>query len=731
MSAADADRALGGVPRAAEALASLAERHRKAVIVVWAILLLASLGPFAKETDHLTSGGYEVPGSQSHTVEAAAHHFAGLNLNQLGVLVVPAKGPLNEAQIASARSTIARTVAAIPSLHVGAASATVHARGGGPVEIPVDGPLDEDSAKDAAARLGKRLPTTVGSTHLYTVGQPAVWAGYDVVSKQSLKQAEGVGLPLTIVILVFVFGSLSAALLPGLLGLVSIAVTGALVYAIGAVLPMSEFVSNIASLIGIAVGVDYSLFILMRYRREVAAGAEPPDALRTALATSGRAVVFSGATVALALGGLFIVDSVALRSMALGAILVVAVAVAGALTLTPALILSFHQRLAEPAAWVTRITRRLRRPAPERDRSFWGRWALRVTRRPWLSLLGALAVLVVLAIPAFSMRTATESLPQLPEHSPARVGAHAAVAAFGPAASGPIYLLERYAGFINQTLAAQIARAVAETRGVAGVGRALIARSGREAMLPVVSSAAAESAASRTLVGRLERRLASLNGRGVVLALGGTAAHEAQFDRHIGRSLWSVVAFVLLACGLVIFLLLRSIVLPVKAIVMNVLTVGASFGVLVAIFQWRWLPWLGLEGTGYVSTLSLPFVLAIMFGVSMDYEVFLLARIHEEYRAVGNTRLAVMRALESTGATITSAALIMVLVFVTFVAVSLSTIKMIGLGLAVAVALDATLVRLVLVPAVVVLMGEANWWAPRPFRRRERRVVAAVAGGGD
>jgi uncharacterized membrane protein YdfJ with MMPL/SSD domain len=716
-----------------EHLAGFVELHRRSVLALWALLFVLSLPAFSKEQSHLTTGGFIVPGSQSQRVEAAARHFPALRPNALGVLVLaPAGRTLSATDLQAARAAITPAVAGVPGLALAPANQTTLAPARDAAVIALSGPASEDAAKDAANNLRPRLPGSAAGQRLYFVGQPAVWAGSDAVNKESLKSAEGVGLPLTALILIGVFGSLAAAALPLALGLISISLTGALVYGLGTLLPMSEFVSNITSLIGIAVGVDYSLFILVRYRAQIAAGSSPPLALRTAMRTSGRAVLFSGITVALALAGLFVVDSTVLRSMALGAIIAVAVAIAGALTLTPALVITLGARLHAPSRRIGALRERLARVAGRRvgPEGFWVAWGERVTRRPWLSLLAAVSVLVVLAIPAFSMRTVTEALGQLPAGTPERVGAEAAIARFGPVAGGETYVLESYRGGVDRALAARVRGIAATDREVLGV-RELTGSDPDQLLLAVTTRDPAESDQARAFAARLERALAPLDGSGgASLSVGGTAAHEVQFDRHISGALWAVGAVVLLACALVILLLLRSIVLPAKAIAMNILTVGASFGVLVALFQYRWLQGVvNLEAPGYVATLALPFVLAIMFGLSMDYEVFLLARVQEEYHSSGDTRLAMQRALRSSAPTITSAALIMIVVFLTFVAVSSATIKMIGVGLAVAVALDATIVRLVLVPAAVVLMGRANWWMPAPLKDRlkRRQPVASSA----
>jgi RND superfamily putative drug exporter len=714
---------------------ALVESRRRLILVLWGIAFAIALVPAAKQADHLTAGGYEVPESGSRTVEQSAHLFPQLRPNAIGVLVDPGEGGrVAAADIASARAEAARAIAEVPGVSLGPTSDTLVAPGGSAAVIPLRAPQDENSAIDAAVDLRKHLGEHAGENRIYLVGQPAIWAGHDEASKKSLAAAEVVGFPLTLLILLAVFGSIAAAMLPLALGFVSIVVCGALIYGLAELTPMSLFVSNVASLIGIAVGVDYSLFMLARYRRELAAGREPGEALRTTMRTSGRVVVFSGFAVEIALAGLFLIDSLALRSIALGAMVVVAVAVVAALTLTPAVILTMGERLHRPSPRIARVRTALgglvRRRAA-RD-GFWERWSERVTRRPWLSLGASLAVLLVLAAPALWMKTVTQALPELPADSDTRTGAETAIERFGPAASGETYVLASYERRVDAATNRRIEAIVSADPAVTRVAPPAVSRDGRHALLSVVSRSPAETDDTRRLAERLEGKLDAVAAAspGVSIAVGGTAAHEVQFDDQVTGSLWKVVLFVLLASAAVMFVLLRSIVLPLKAVVVNVLTVAAAFGVLVAVFQWGWFDgFLGFESPGAVSTLALPFVLAIMFGLSMDYEVFLLARVQEEFRRSGDTRGAVQRALQASGGTISSAAIIMIVVFLAFVAVSLPTIKMIGLGLAVAVLLDATIVRLVLVPAAVVVMGSANWWLPGWLRRRDRDAPMVAAGG--
>ncbi|MDX6641528.1 MAG: heme transporter, partial [Solirubrobacteraceae bacterium] len=427
----------------------------------------------------------------------------------------------------------------------------------------------------------------------------------------------------------------------------------------------------------------------------------PERARGVALATSGVAVSFSGLTVMASLAGLFLVPSTALRSMALGAIVVVAVSVLASATLLPVLIRLFgHRAYARGRAFsllaLAARNRRGRRagstnPGAPPRRGFWEAWTARVTRRPVVSVVLAASVLLALASPALTLRTSDGALRQFSPSDETRQGFEAAARVTGPGATSTLKILAP----AGQAAAAR--GVLARDPEIARVASPIPSRDGRQALLVATPRDDGESAAVKAAIGRLRAELPTAQ-------VGGNAAALRDFDHLVHGSMWKIVLFVLGLSFLVLLVLLRSIVLPLKAVVMNLLSVGAAYGVLRLVF-------------GTVDTITPPLILAVVFGLSMDYEVFLLTRIRERYAATGDTRRAVAEGLASSARTITSAALIMASVFLVFVGTGVPSIRQLGLGNAVAVLVDATLVRLVLVPAAMELLGRWNWWLPRPLAR--------------
>ncbi|WP_372791553.1 MMPL family transporter, partial [Paraconexibacter sp.] len=691
---------------------------------------------------NLTGGGFAVPGSDSQAVEAAlARDLPGAGRASLGVVLVPQDGA-ERAQTRSALAEVGRAVAATD--HV-ALDARARARSlrqidrapAKPVLVPLAVAVDDMQSVDVAADLRKRLGLADRAADLpvgiHLVGQGALWAGLQDVSKEGLAKAEATGFPIVLMILLLVFGSLAAASLPLALGFVSVIVTGALIYALSLAMEMSVFVTNMASMIGIGVAVDYSLFVLARYREEVQAGKDPDTARATALATSGTAVLFSGVTVIISLAGLYMVDATAIRSMALGAILVVAVSMLASATLLPALIGALGKRAYARGRLFTIMplvfrSRRGRRPGSTGAAApvpvpFWERWIARVTRRPVVAALAATSLLLALAIPALSMQTGNGALRQFPQGNETRVGFETAASLTGPGASAPIRVLAQFergsAGdAANAGLLRDLRRVLRAETGVASIAAPVPTTDGRGALISAVPRADGESPATRRLVERLRERLATVAGDVATVRVGGTTAAQVDFRDEVRGSMWKVILFVLGLSYVILLILLRSAILPLKAVFANLLSVGAAYGVLVAVFQWGWIDgFLGFQSTGNIDTITPPLVLAVVFGLSMDYEVFLLSRIRERFDATGDTRRAVAEGIAASARTITSAALIMVGVFLTFVATGVPSIKQLGLGNAVAIAVDATVVRLVLVPAIMELLGKWNWWLPGPLSR--------------
>ena len=697
-------------------------RHRRFVLITWLVLLVAAAPFAARQTEHLTSGGFLVPGSGSEKVDEALADFEKAQRETLAVVLAQREGatPAAVRQEVDRVDRIADEMAHAELTGEAAARAKAEAGRRTIVVIPLELEGTQDELADVAVDMRDEL--NVGQARdgvePHLVGQQALWAGMQELSKEDLEAAETTGFPIVFLILLAVFGSLAAAFLPLALGFGSVFLTGAAIYFLSQATEMSVFVTNVASMIGIGVAVDYSLFVLARYREEIREGREPDEARRIAMRTSGIAVVFSGLTVIIALAGLFLVDSTVIRSMAMGAIIVVAIAILTAVTLLPALI-SLLGRRAYARGRVTVILELVarqwrnlrRRPGSShpdaRKGTFWERWTRVVMAHPWPAVAISGAIMLTLAIPALSLQWGDGALRQFPEGHETRVGAELAAKVSGPGATGPMQIVAD-AGDKQK-----IDRYVAKLRRdpeVAKVAEPVPSRDGGRALIVVETKHDPESEQARGLVDRVRAD--------AIGDVGGATASVEDFKDLVSGSMWKILLFVMAFSYVVLFVLLRSVLLPLKAVLMNLLSVAAAYGVLVAIFQWGWIDgFLGFESLGYINTMTPPFLLAIVFGLSMDYEVFLLSRIRERYEATGDNRRAVSEGLRASARTISSAALIMVSVFAVFAAAGVPSIKEIGTGLAVAIALDATLVRLVLVPATMELMGKWNWWLPKSLDR--------------
>ncbi len=729
-------------------LAGVLGRRRRWVLAIWVLIVVAALPFAARQTEHLTGGGFDVPGSQSKAVADSMQGVFAREATGIAVLL-RAEPDAGAAERTAAVDRVRREVGKVEGISLPppiARRAELGLQRRDSALLPVSSAVAPDELIDPAVDLREGLEpgTAEGGVTTYLAGQPTVWAGMQELSKEDLAKAEAGGFPIVALILLVVFGSLAAAALPLTLGFVSVMVTGALIYFISLQMTTSVFVTNMASMIGIGVAVDYSLFILARYREERRDGRDCDEARSEALATSGLAVAFSGLAVIVSLAGLWMVDNQALRSMALGAMTVVAVSILTATTLLPALIAMLGDRVM-PGGVVARVLRfvkyRLfRRPqpvaaAPGAERpGFWDRWARRVMARPVLAATGSAAVLLLLASPVLSMETGTAALEQFPKSSDVRLGNELVAEQLGGGAD-PIQFVATFPGAAGAAAADRraIFEFTDELRGEAGIsGVTAPVYAGDSVLIEATSVAASDTDAATALVDRLRDSFVPASALAGVASIdvGGETARTNDVRLQISGSFWKIVGFVLALSFIVLMVMLRSLVLPLKAVLMNLLSIGAAFGVLVAIFQWGWLDsLLGFESLGALDTINVPLIFAIVFGLSMDYEVFLMSRIRERYLAHGDNERAVAEGLSSSARTISSAALIMTSVFAVFVLTGVPSIKELGLGCAVAIALDATLVRLILVPAAMKLMGDWNWWMPAWLDRLLPNL--SFEGGGD
>jgi RND superfamily putative drug exporter len=701
-------------------LSGLLGRRRRWVVLAWVLIVAAALPIASHQTDHLTGGGFDVPGSESMAVSDSVKNDFHTSADGMTALL-KAEPSASRAARTAAVGRLRRAVAGLDEVTL---SPAVARRGElalqrtGTALLPLRSEQSSDKQIDSAATLREDLDlgTPTAGVTTYLAGQPTIWAGMQELSKEDLAKAEGGGFPIVALILLVVFGSLAAAALPLVLGFVSVIVTGALIYFISLQMETSVFVTNMASMIGIGVAIDYSLFILARYREERARGRDKDAARAEALSTSGLAVAFSGLAVIVSLAGLWMVDNQALRSMALGAMTVVAVSILTATTLLPALITMLGDRVL-PGGIVAKVLGVFRRRGERPDReAFWVRWTERVMAHPWVAVIGVSSVLLFLAIPLLSIETGTQALKQFPKGSDVRVGNELASEQLG-GGTDPVQIVATFsdgdAARGERAAVAGLAHTIETTPGVSSVAPPAFA--GDSALIQATSSAPSESDAAIDLVQRLSDEVvpnAALS-KVATVNVGGETARSQDARDQVSGSMWKIILFVLALSYLVLMVMLRSLLLPLKAVLMNLLSIGAAFGVLVAIFQWGWFDsLLGFESQGALDTINVPLIFAIVFGLSMDYEVFLMSRIREHYLEHGDNERAVAEGLSTSARTISSAALIMTAVFSVFVLTGVPSIKELGLGCAVAIALDATLVRLILVPAAMKLLGNWNWWMP-------------------
>ncbi len=715
-------------------LAGFLGRRRRFVLVAWVAALAFALPIASHQTDHLTGGGFDVPGSQSKAVSDSLEQDFGSDADGIAVLLRAESGS-TPGQRAAAVGRIRRAVAELDRVTLSpsvARRAEAQLQRTGVAMLPLRSDQSSDLLIDSAGTLRADLNPgeAEGGVTTYLAGQPTIWAGMQELSKKDLAKAEAGGFPIVALILLVVFGSLAAAALPLALGFISVIVTGALIYFISLHMETSVFVTNMASMIGIGVAIDYSLFILARYREERRAGRSQEEARSEALATSGLAVSFSGLAVIVSLAGLWMVDNQALRSMALGAMTVVAVSILTATTLLPALIAMLGDRVM-PGGVVARALRFVRYTILRRPRSaissasqpagvggsaFWNRWTRNVMAHPWVSVLSVSAALLFLAIPVLSLTTGTQALSQFPKDSDVRVGNELASKQLG-GGTDPVQIVAsfdapRTTGEMRPVVAGFVRR-VEATPGVSSVAPPAFAAD--SVLIQATPRAPSESDAATALVDRLRDSVVPVTRLNSVATVnvGGETARSHDVRRLIAGSMWKIIVFVLALSFLVLMVMLRSLLLPLKAVLMNLLSIGAAYGVLVAVFQWGWFDsLLGFENQGALDTINVPLIFAVVFGLSMDYEVFLMSRIRERYKEHGDNERAVAEGLSSSARTISSAALIMTCVFAVFVLTGVPSIKELGLGCAVAIALDATLVRLILVPAAMKLLGDWNWWMP-------------------
>ncbi|MDQ2683371.1 MAG: MMPL family transporter [Chloroflexota bacterium] len=592
------------------------------------------------------------------------------------------------------------------------------------VIIPVVTTFTElpDGGEDKAF-LDAITASSTAEVEVLPVGAISLNETFNRISEEDMRKGEGVSIVAALIILVVVLGALVGAGLPILLGIVSIAVATGLAALVARTMDMSFIVTQMISMIGLAVGIDYALFILERYREERRHGRPKFEAIDVASATASKAVLFSGMTVVLALTGLFLIPTTIYRSLGIGAVLVVIVAVAAMLTLIPALLALIGDRIDWPRKRTyedpAQIAAQRQRDAETIHGGMWGRVTRVVMGRPMVSLVLSVGFLLALAVPALDLKTGFSGVESLPP-SDVRRGFDILASPDGFDTAGrsqPIMIAIDGDGAEIQTGIDRLTAAfAADPATYAGVEPPRWSADGGFAVVDLYLRTDANAQGTRDTIAALRENVipVAFAGLGTDVYVTGDAAFNVDFVTVVDSWMPWVFAFVLSLSFVLLTLAFRSIVVPAKAIAMNLLSVGAAYGLLVAVFQKGYLSdLLGFQQTPTIEAWLPIFLFCVLFGLSMDYHVFLISRIREHYDLTGNNTESVAVGLQATARIITGAALIMVAVFGGFAAGRLAPLQQLGFGLGAAILIDATVIRSILVPSAMALLGDRNWYLPK------------------
>ncbi|MEA2223484.1 MAG: hypothetical protein QOH83_1860, partial [Solirubrobacteraceae bacterium] len=555
-------------------------------------------------------------------------------------------------------------------------------------------------------------------------GQGAEFVRY---TEQGGGGTEYIGLLAAFVVLMITFGSLIAAGVPLLTAIFALGATLGLVPVISHLVDTPDFASQLAALIGIGVGIDYALIIVTRYRAEHSRGLSRDDALLLAMDTAGRTVFFAGCTVIIALLGLLLLGLSFLYGAAIASAVAVLLTMLAALTLLPALLSragNWIDRLRLPLPGRKRRAAKLAAAAPGESPA-WARWSELVQRRPWPAALVALLILLALAAPALHMRLGTSDAGLDPEGSTTRKAYDLVAEGFGAGTNGSFLLAMKLPRKGDAAAAKQVVEAVASDPDVALVTPPQITKDGQVATIILFPKSGPQDEQTTKLLDRLrdERLPAVEKATGAPVYVGGQVASQEDFTNVISQKLPLFVGMVVLLSALLLMMVFRSVFIPIKAAAMNLLSIGAALGFLTLVFQDGHLAGALGVGTGPIESFVPVMLFAIIFGLSMDYEMFLVSRIHEEWLRLGDASRAVRNGVATTGRVITAAAAIMVVVFGSFALTGERVITEFGLGLAMAVLLDALVIRCLLVPALMQLVGRGAWWFPSWLERRLPRLA--------
>ncbi len=697
------------------AIGRFCSRHHWPTIAVWVIvavvLVIVGQASGDKTNDNLT-----LPGTGStRATELLEDNLPEQAYGSNPLAFESKAGPLTEPKYAKAiEETVKRLAAmhevnsAISPLSKEGAEAGLLSKDKTVAYIPVildvgPGELTEEQAQavlnaaDPAERVG--LEPSVGSY----VGRQ--------LSKPDTGISDAIGIAAAIVILLFAFGTATAMVMPIGSAIIGLAISLSVIRLLENAIEVPSVAATLATMIGLGVGIDYALFIVTRHKLQLAEGMDLRESIARATATAGGAVVFAGFTVVIALCSLSFAGIPLVSTLGFTAGIAVVVAVCAAATLLPAMLGALGPHINS-----------MRVPGTSADPDDsephgWRKWARGVARRPWRSALAALVILIVLALPIFQLELGQNDLSALPKSTTARQNYDQLTKGFGPGLSGPLLVTPEFSSAAEaKQVLPMLVKQVGAAGDVAAVSEPTLDKSGTVAVFTVISKSAPWADETVSLVEGLRDTTIpeALRGTGTVAYVGGQTAGYIDLATQIADKLPLMIAIVVGLSFIVLLLAFRSLLVPVKAAAMNLLSVAAAYGVVTAVFQLGWgASLIGLDHSIPIVSFVPLLMFAILFGLSMDYEVFLLTQMREHYRKNEDEKEAVIEGLANTGRVITSAAAIMVCVFTSFVLNGNPIVKEFGVGLAVAIAIDSTLVRCLLVPAVMVLLGRWAWWMPR------------------
>jgi RND superfamily putative drug exporter len=723
-------------------LARFCVRHRFAVLAVW-ILITVALVAVSHQLGDNTNDSVTLPGANSQqAADALSTSFPDQANGSSPIVLHVSSGKLTDSKYSQAVNQAAADVAKAPDVASvvnpltaqGASALSKDQRTGylsvtlsvSPGAISID---DAQTIIDAAAK-----PAQAAGIQVETGGQLG-----QKVSKPSTEISELIGIIAAMVILTFTFGTVVAMLLPILTAILGLASTLSIVQIFSHAFTVSTVAPTLATMIGLGVGIDYALFIVTRHFRGMKDGLDLRESIARAAATSGGAVTFAGGTVTIALVSLAVAGIPLVTTMGLMAAVAVVVAVLAALTLLPAI-------LAIVGSGINALRVRGRHPADHPKQGAWARWAAGVVRRPVISALAALAILIPLAIPLLSLTLGQKDVAALSTSTTARRAYDLISDNFGPGVNGPLLVAvslgsPAQASSSGGSASSQgssgsdprasdprlqtLEKDVSQTPGITAVTPVQIDKAGTTAYFNAVATTGPAEQATANLVSKLRSSVIpdAEKGTNMHAYVGGSTASNVDLASDISSKLLLQILVVIALSFLLLMLAFRSVVIPAQAAIMNLLSIGAAYGVLIAVFQFGWLHGLiGLDSAVPIVSYVPLFMFAVLFGLSMDYEVFLVSQIKEHADAGEDPKQSVVSGLVTSGRVITAAATIMVFVFGSFVLNGDPTVKQFGIGLAVAVILDATVVRCLLVPARMASLGKANWYLPRWLGRILPRI---------